>query len=57
VDSSEPALNFLGRREFMAKLFYEQVSLVRELLWKIRTTKSKVSLLFSANLAVSFRRN
>jgi hypothetical protein len=32
VDSSEPALNFLGRREFMAKWRREQVPLVCDLL-------------------------
>jgi hypothetical protein len=32
VDSSEPAVNFLGRREFMAKTRWRQLSLVPELL-------------------------
>jgi hypothetical protein len=37
VDSSEPALNFLGRREFMAKSLLEQVSFVRQPLGRRQT--------------------
>jgi len=37
VDSSEPALNFLGRREFMAKSLLEQVSFVRQPLGRCQT--------------------
>lgn len=36
-DSSEPAVNFLGRREFMAKTRWRQLSLVPELLGGILT--------------------
>jgi hypothetical protein len=49
VDSSEPAVNFLGRREFMAKMPPRQVPLVWELLGSAdasyRPTKSPVHFL------------
>jgi hypothetical protein len=65
VDSSEPALNFLGRMESMAKSQPEQVPLVCELLGRRGGVRLEIPQCFSTqsqvhsegNYGASFRRS